>query len=62
MPPQTPGALDKKIGGGKVGHHQIEIEVQALLHHLGRHQRPVARGTASRLGVKRRSPSVGMNR
>ncbi len=45
MPPQTPGALDKKIGGGKIGHHQIEIEVQALLHHLGRHQHTVARAT-----------------
>jgi len=40
MPPEPARPLYDEIGRGKVGHHQVKIEIEALLDHLRRHQHP----------------------
>ena len=48
MSPEPARPLYDEIGGGKISHHQVKIEIEALLDHLRRHQhapRPLFRAT-----------------
>ncbi|MCY1290915.1 hypothetical protein D9M70_400810 [compost metagenome] len=40
MPLQTASALDQQVDRGHIADHGIEVQIEGLLHHLGRYQHP----------------------